>query len=74
VRRAIFIGIPDRCAQVIRFDMFAQGDPAVIVEPITPEIRHILSPLGICYSERHRRKRCDLATLLIRYRDTALME
>jgi hypothetical protein len=40
---AVFIGIPDRCAQVIRFDMFAQGDPAVIVEAITPEIRHILT-------------------------------
>jgi hypothetical protein len=50
---AIFIGIPDRRAQVIRFDMFAQGDPAVIVEATTPEIRHIL-PLGIYHSERHR--------------------
>jgi hypothetical protein len=34
--------------------MFAQGDPPVIVQAITPEIRHILPP-GICYSERHRR-------------------
>jgi hypothetical protein len=41
---AVFIGITDRCAQVIRFDMFAQGDPAVIVEAITPELRHILTP------------------------------
>jgi hypothetical protein len=41
---ARLIGIPDRCAQVIRFDMFAQGDLPVIVEAITPEIRHILPP------------------------------
>jgi hypothetical protein len=41
---AIFIGSPDCCAQVIRFDMFAQSDPPVIVEAITPEIRHILTP------------------------------